>query len=213
MIANGRAIMLRMSHLLQWPGIANRRIASTLSLHWLKRPPRRRGEAAFVQAAEVAEVLEARQLLSSTLLGPTLSSISTLGTAYLQTPFNINYATLLGASNAADSNGQPIQFRVNSIQNGTLSIVHNSVTSAVVASPTNGTLLASGDTLVWTSPAGLWGSGVNAFSVTAFDGSLNSVPAVQVKINVSSWGSQFDLSGAWLVVNPSGVSEGLGNVS
>ncbi|MBI3860588.1 MAG: S53 family peptidase [Planctomycetia bacterium] len=145
--------------------------------------------------------------------GPTLTSIATLGTAYPQTPFGITYATLLGASNAATSNGQPVQFRVNSLQNGTLSIVHNFTTTAVVASPTSGTLFGAGDTLIWTGPAGLTGSAVSAFSVTAFDGTSNSASAVTVKINVSALGTQFSLSGAWTVVSSSGATLGLGSIT
>ncbi len=143
---------------------------------------------------------------------PTLTSIATLGIASTQTPFDISYATLLAASNAVDSNGQPIQFRINSIQSGTLSIIHNSVVSAVVADPTNGTLFGTGDTLIWTGPAGVTGSAIGAFSVTAFDGTTNSAAAVQVGINVSNLGAQFDLSGPWLVVNSSGATAGLGSI-
>jgi hypothetical protein len=169
--------------------------------------------AFYVEAYNGTVVADSAQVSVTLPVRPTLSSIATLGTALLQTPFNITYATLLSASNAADSNSQPIQFRINSIQNGSLSIVHNSVTAAVVASSASGTLFSVGDTLLWTSPAGLSGNGENAFSVTAFDGLSDSAPAVQVKVNVSNLGSQFDLTGAWVVVNSSGASLGLGNVS
>jgi hypothetical protein len=143
---------------------------------------------------------------------PTLTSIATLGVASPQTPFDISYATLLAASNAVDSNGQSIQFRINSLQSGTLSIIHNSVVSTVIADPTNGTLFGVGDTLIWTGPAGVTGNAIGAFSVTAFDGTTNSAAAVPVSINVSSLGTQFDVSGSWLVVNSSGATAGLGSI-
>jgi subtilase family serine protease len=114
---------------------------------------------------------------------PTLSAISTFGIASPQAPFSISYATLLGASNAQDSNNAAIQFRINSLQNGTLTITHNGVTTAVVAGTT---LLGTGDSLTWMGPAGLTGTAVNAFTVTAFDGTLSSSTAVQVTIDVQA---------------------------
>ena len=114
---------------------------------------------------------------------PTLTTISTLGTAAPQVPFSISYATLLAASNAQDSNSAPIQFRINGVQNGALTITHNGVTSAVVAGTT---LLVTGDSLTWTGAAGVTGTPLNAFTVTAFDGVFSSSAAVQAKINVQA---------------------------
>ena len=54
----------------------------------------------------------------------------------------------------------------------------------------------------------------NAFTVTAFDGSLSSSPAVQVNINVQSFGHRRSiLSGPWIVNNSSGAAIGLGQIS
>ena len=141
---------------------------------------------------------------------PTLTAVSTLGAAYEQLPFGISYATLLGASNAQDFNGAAIQFRINTVQNGTLTITHNGVTTAVVAGTT---LLGSGDTLTWTGATGVSGSAVNAFTITAFDGSLSSSPPAQVTINVQALGNAFNLSGAWIVNNSSGTTIGLGRIT
>ena len=149
-------------------------------------------------------------LIGPPAVAPTLTTISTLGTANQQVPFSISYATLLAASNAQDSNNNPIQFRINSVQNGTLSITHNGVTTAVVPGTT---LFGSGDTLAWTSAAGVSGNAVSAFTVTAFDGTLSSSPAVQVKINVLTFQIASDLSGAWVVNSSAGVSLGLGQIS
>src|SRR5579863_10163470 len=114
---------------------------------------------------------------------PTLTTISTLGIAAPQVPFSISYATLLADSNAQDSNSAAIQFYINGVQNGTLTITHNGVTTAVVAGTT---LLGTGDSLTWTGPAGVTGSAVNAFTVTAYDGSLSSSTPVQVTIHVQA---------------------------
>jgi hypothetical protein len=125
---------------------------------------------------------------------PTLTLMRSLGPAFSSIPFDIPFSTLLAASNAADSNGQPIQFRITSVQSGTLSIVHNGATTAVAPGLANGTLFGPGDTLIWTPPAS-GGSPLNAFSVVAFDGTSNSAPALPVLINVVTL--KFDLSGVW----------------
>ena len=147
---------------------------------------------------------------SNTPAPPTLSSISTLGTATGLVPFSISYATLLGDSNAQDFNNAPIQFRINSVQNGTLTLTRNGVTTSVVPGTT---LFGPGDTLTWTSAAGVSGSAVNAFTVTAFDGSLSSSIPVQVDITVQSFVPTFDLSGPWIVHSSTGAVTGLGQIS
>ena len=69
------------------------------------------------------------------------------------------------------------------MQNGALTITHNGVTTAVVAGTT---LLVTGDSLTWTGAAGVTGTPLNAFTVTAFDGVFSSSAAVQAKINVQA---------------------------
>ena len=98
-------------------------------------------------------------------------------------PFSISYATLLAASNAQDYNSAAIQFLINGVQNGALTITHNGVTTAVVAGTT---LLVTGDSLTWTGAAGVTGTPLNAFTVTAFEGVFSSSAAVQAKINVQA---------------------------
>ena len=66
------------------------------------------------------------------------------------------------------------------------------------------TLVGPGDTLTWTGATGISGSAVNAFTVSAFDGSLNSTAAVQVNLNVRALGTAFDLSGPWVICNSNG---------
>src|SRR5579863_1850156 len=74
---------------------------------------------------DLVGVSNAAQLAPS--MPPTLTTISTLGVAAPLAPFSISYATLLAASDAQDFNNASIQFRVNGVQNGTLTITHNGV--------------------------------------------------------------------------------------
>ncbi len=145
---------------------------------------------------------------------PTLTAIAALGVADQQTPFNITYTALLGASNAADPNGDSIQFRITgkSAQTGNLTIT-KAGTNTPVAVVVGTTLFAPGDVLTWTGAAGVSGNAISAFTVAAFDGSLTSAnTAVPVAINVRALGSAFDLSGTWLVDSPAGATQGLGRI-
>lgn len=128
---------------------------------------------------------------------PTLTTINTLAIAEQETAFAISYATLLANSNAADRNNDALSFRIESIQsNGTLQLVHNGTTTDALV----GTLVAPGDTLIWTPGTGVLGAAIDAFTVKAYDGELASAdPAVQVAVFVRAWGSEFSLSGLWTV--------------
>src|SRR5207248_2230195 len=95
---------------------------------------------------------------------PTLTTISTQGLADEHTAFNISEGSLLATSNAAAASGNPIQFRIMGVQNGTLTITHNGVATAISApgilagttlvgpgdGPGDGTGDGTGDTLTWT---------------------------------------------------------------
>ncbi|MBI3865204.1 MAG: hypothetical protein HY290_25295, partial [Planctomycetia bacterium] len=147
---------------------------------------------------------------------PTLSSINTLVQADAQTPFNINYPMLLGASNAADPNGDVLTFGFNAFSpaqtaNGTLQIVKSGTVNAVAVTPGT-TVFAPGDTLIWTPKPGIAGNSVNAFTVFASDGLLTSASA-QVNIKVRALGTAFDLSGPWVVENGAGSVQGLGRIT
>jgi hypothetical protein len=147
----------------------------------------------FIGAGKLTLTNFVTNLSQSQPQAPTLTSIALLGSPIESVPFNIPYSTLLAASNAADSNGASIQFRITSLQNGTLSIIHNGVTSPVVPGLGTGTLFGPGDTLVWTPPASA--GNINAFSVDAFDGVLDSSSPVPVTINVKP--PPPDISGVW----------------
>ncbi len=108
---------------------------------------------------------------------PTLTTINPLSGATESLPFTITYATLLANSNLSDvDSGAVLSFRIESVTNGTLTENGSAVTPGT-------TLIGSGQSVVWTSPAqtGL----VNAFTVEGYNGSLNSGTPVQVQINVT----------------------------
>jgi hypothetical protein len=107
---------------------------------------------------------------------PTLTKIATLKTATAGQAFSISYATLLAASNAADVDGDPISFQITSIGAWTLALDGSAAT--------DGSLLSSGDTLVWTPTSKAKGN-TTAFSVEAFDGTVTSKKAVAVKIAIA----------------------------
>lgn len=110
---------------------------------------------------------------------PTLSSFSSISGASQNTPFTISYATLAAASNIADVDSDTaLQFRIESVSTGTLT--KNAV--AVVAGTT---LLATGESLIWTPATSASGT-LNAFTVKAWDGALLSSSSVQVQVVVST---------------------------
>ncbi len=110
---------------------------------------------------------------------PTLNSITTLPGGLINTPFTIAYQTLKDASDAADADGNTISFQIESVASGT-TLTKNG--TSVVASPT---LLGSGESLVWQPPTDQTGTGLSAFAVRAFDGTLTSSVDVPVKVAVS----------------------------
>jgi Right handed beta helix region len=134
-------------------------------------------------------------------VAPTLTSINTLPGGLQQTPFNITYATLLAASNAADVNNDTIRFRIDSVAtNGVLTITKNGTNTPAAVTPGT-TFVAPGDRLTWTPNAGVSGSAVVAFSVKADDGSLLSATPVDVKVEVLAFGTSFNLTGPWTINN------------
>ncbi|MEI7855665.1 MAG: DUF4347 domain-containing protein, partial [Planctomycetota bacterium] len=110
---------------------------------------------------------------------PTLTTILPLIGATEDTPFSITYAALVAASDVSDAEGDPVSFRIESVDSGTLT--KNGV--AVVAGTT---LLSAGQTLVWTAAASNANGILSAFTVKAFDGLLASAPAIQVSVNIAA---------------------------
>ncbi len=110
---------------------------------------------------------------------PTLSTISTLTGTNEDTSFTISYTTLAAAANEADVDSASISFRIETVDNGTLTKSGTNITSGA------GILLSSGESLVWTPSSNTNGT-IGAFSVKAYDGSLASSSSVQVKVTVTA---------------------------
>jgi hypothetical protein len=107
---------------------------------------------------------------------PTLTKIATLKTATAGQPFTISYAALLAASNAADIDGDPIIFKIESIGIGTFLLDGSR--------PVLGADFTSGDLITWTPTATTKGN-FAAFSVKAFDGTDVSLKSVAVKVAIA----------------------------
>jgi hypothetical protein len=108
---------------------------------------------------------------------PTFTSVNTLSTAYLNTPFVIPYQLLADSSvglNDQDPWDLPLSFNLISISNGTLTKNGNPL------SP--GSLINPGDIITWTPST--FGSGIPAFTLVAFDGILPSLSEVIVSVDV-----------------------------
>jgi autotransporter-associated beta strand protein len=109
---------------------------------------------------------------------PTLTSISTLTGANLNTPFTVSYTTLAAAANESDPDGTTPSFRIEGVSSGTLT--KNG--SPVIAGSTT---FSSGESVVWTPATGFSGT-TDAFTVKAWDGFLASSAAVAVNVTVSA---------------------------
>ena len=109
---------------------------------------------------------------------PTLTTVTTLANGTEDTAYTITYAALSAAANEADVDaGTTLSFRVAAISSGTLTKNGTPVTAGA-------TTLGVGESLVWT-PALEESGTINAFTVSAYDGSLASSP-IQVKVAVAS---------------------------
>ncbi|MBM4036588.1 MAG: tandem-95 repeat protein, partial [Planctomycetes bacterium] len=109
---------------------------------------------------------------------PTLTTIANLPGGTEDTDFTISHATLLGASNAADADGDALRFRIEAVSSGTL-------TKGGVPVVPGTTLLAAGESLVWHPAANANGT-LGAFSVKAWDGQVASAAAIPVNVQVAA---------------------------
>lgn len=108
---------------------------------------------------------------------PTLTSISDLTGGNEDAVTSVAFATLLAASDAADADGDTIQFRFKSLANGTLRKGAATVNA-------NGTL-GVGEIWSWTPPDDANGL-IDAFRVRAFAGGEESATDILVRINVTA---------------------------
>ena len=113
---------------------------------------------------------------------PTLSSFTSLTGGVEDQYKSITHSDLLSASNAADSDGDPISFRVEAVSTGTL---EKSVGGSWSSVTPGSTLIESNDTVRWRGATNANGT-LNAFTLKAYDGDLTSFSAVQVTVQLSS---------------------------
>ena len=103
---------------------------------------------------------------------------ATVSGASEDTPFTITHAALAAALDDADPNGDPLSFRIDSLLGGTLTKNGTPVTAG-------STLIAPGESLVWTPPATVNGTR-DAFTVTAYDGALSSATSKTVRVAIGA---------------------------
>jgi hypothetical protein len=110
---------------------------------------------------------------------PTLTTFTALTGASQNTPFTITYANLTAAGDQADAAnpGATINFVIKAVPNGTLTKNGNPVIPGL-------TRIKSGDSLSWTPPANRTGT-INAFTLVATDGLVNSGTPVAVPVTVT----------------------------
>ena len=109
---------------------------------------------------------------------PTLTGIDPLTGGPENEPVAITWEMLAAASDAADVEGDPVSFRIESVPAGTATRNGQPVTPGV-------TVLAAGEGLTWTPPAEAFGT-VQALRVVAWDGQAASAPAVPVHVEVTA---------------------------
>ena len=113
---------------------------------------------------------------------PTLSSFTALTGGVEDEYKSITHSDLLNASNAADSDSDPISFRIEAVTTGTLEKSAGSSWSSVTP---GSTLIEANDTVRWKGASNANGT-LNAFTLKAYDGDLTSSSAVQVTVQVAS---------------------------
>jgi len=109
---------------------------------------------------------------------PTLTEVDTLKGAIAGQDFTITYRMLTRASDAEDIDGDPFNFRIESVTSGTLKKDGEDVTPGT-------TLLGPGESLVWQHAPGEDGT-LDAFTVTVWDGEFGSATPVQVSVHVET---------------------------
>jgi uncharacterized delta-60 repeat protein len=111
---------------------------------------------------------------------PTMTTVGTLSGAVEDTAFSISHSDLAAISNEADTDPvSTVGFRIEAINDGT-------ITKNGVAITEGTTAIMPGDTIEWTPSNNTNGTGINAFSIKAWDGFDASDTALDVLIDVSA---------------------------
>lgn len=132
---------------------------------------------------------------------PTLTSISDLTGGTEDTDYPIAWATLLGASDANDTDGDAISFRLEEIDQGTLEDGGGNAISV------GDTLSGPTGTWIWNPDDGAINGTVAAFKVRAFAGGQDSNSDVQVSIVLAAVNDPPVLSAIATIVNPANLED------
>jgi hypothetical protein len=117
---------------------------------------------------------------------PSINSLATLAGAIAATPFEITYDAIRAAANPLDAENATPSFMITKVDSGKLERWNGTAWVAAAtasSSPTATSLLAPGQKLRWTPPAGVSGDRL-AFKVKAWDGSLASSAVAQVSVRI-----------------------------
>ncbi len=122
----------------------------------------------------------------------------------------LHYTALLAAADEADVDGDSIQFRIETVNTG--SVLKNGTTAIT---PGVSTLAINGDYFYWTPPTNVSGT-VQAFTLRAYDGALASATEVQVTVTLvpdfSTWAVAAGLTAANNGPNVDADSDGVANI-
>jgi ELWxxDGT repeat protein len=126
----------------------------------------------------LGETLEKRLVVRATDVNdlPQLTTVEVVQSAALNTPYVLDYATLLASSDAQDQDGDQLSFIVQGIESGTLTKNGQEVVLGE-------TMLGPGEQWVWTPPQDGLGN-VLAFDVIVTDGEFMSLGDVPVTMEV-----------------------------
>ena len=172
-----------------WNASTNKVVTSGRNAYWTPDANANGPQAAFTAVArddgglESATPVQAVVTVNAVNDVPTLSSVAIISGAAGSDPFEISYASLAAAANAADIDADAIAFRIEAVSTGSLEKWTGSAWASVVP---GATLVSATDKLRWTPVAG--SSGLrNAFTVKAWDGQLASATAIQVRVDGDRW--------------------------
>ncbi len=104
---------------------------------------------------------------------PTIANATASALTPLNTALDLSYDQLISLTGAELASGETngtLQLEVTAEFRGTLQLIPDNSTTSITA--VVGTIIDSGDTLVWTPPTGHSGDTLAAFSLTAVDGTL-----------------------------------------
>lgn len=172
-----------------WNATTNAVITGSLTAYWTPAANADGVQSAFTAVArddgglESLTPVQAVVSVASVNDSPTLTSVAVISGATASDPFEITYATLANAANAADLEADAIAFRIEAVSTGAVEKWNGSSWTAVTAGTT---LIATGEKLRWTPAAGTSGL-QNAFTVKAWDGQAASVTAIQVRVDGDIW--------------------------